>query len=463
MAIPTDELSRALSITTINGARVISTPTPLQGCLKEGKAAREEETGLEKRDTVPIGEELPVDEEEEEFEYPDGGYGWVVLACCMTLAALTMGWGVSWGVFQDYYKQYVYTQSTTKLSLVGGMFGLCMNTVSFVSGRIGDKLGFKAVVTWLGLFLAAWSTKLWQVMLTQGVLCGTGMGMGLPVFFSLPSQWFYKKRGLASGLAVGGAGFGGCICSLVVRQMLITIGAKYTLLVYSFINLILMSLCTLLIRTQPNSPEARARGKGPWIDSRIRTSIPFYMLALCLFLFTFGYINSYFYITQYVRAISTPSSAILAALPLSLSNLCAGIGRTSIGHASDMIGPLNALVMVCFIASIAVFALWLTATTYNAVIAFGIVYGLVAPTYLSLIPVAAAKVMGSENLASNVGICLLLTAPGALGGGPIGGSLLESGGGWHAVIIYGGAMQVAAGVCILACRLLIEKRPFVKI
>ncbi|WVQ85672.1 hypothetical protein IAT38_007838 [Cryptococcus sp. DSM 104549] len=320
-----------------------------------------------------------------------------------------------------------------------------------------------AFVSWLGMFLAAWSTKLWQVVLTQGVMCGTGMGMGLPVLFSLPSQWFYKKRGLASGLAIGGAGFGGCICALIVRQMLMTIGPRNTLLVYSFITLFFMIISTILIRTQPNSPEARARGKGPWMDKRIGTSVHFYMLALCLLLNTFGYVNVYFYITQYVRETSSPSSAILTALPLSVANLCAGIGRLSIGYATDRIGPLNALVIVCFFASAMVFALWLTAVSFNAVIAFAIVYGLTSPTYYSLIPMAADTVMGSKNLASNVGICLLMTSPAQLGTGPIGGGLLDSTGGWHAVIVFGGVMQAVAGICILICRLLVEKKPFAKV
>lgn len=37
----------------------------------------------------------------EEHIYPDGGYGWVVVGCCTTLCALTNGWGMIYGVFQE--------------------------------------------------------------------------------------------------------------------------------------------------------------------------------------------------------------------------------------------------------------------------------------------------------------------------------------------------------------------------
>jgi hypothetical protein len=43
---------------------------------------------------------LEASEELEPHVYPDGGYGWAVVGCCATLAGLTMGWGMNWGIFQ---------------------------------------------------------------------------------------------------------------------------------------------------------------------------------------------------------------------------------------------------------------------------------------------------------------------------------------------------------------------------
>lgn len=55
-----------------------------------------------KRLSVPSEEKSHHDVSDVDFQYPEGGYGWVVLACCVVFAASTMGWGMgSSGVFQE--------------------------------------------------------------------------------------------------------------------------------------------------------------------------------------------------------------------------------------------------------------------------------------------------------------------------------------------------------------------------
>lgn len=80
------------------------------------------------------------------------------------------------------------------------------------------------------MFIASWCSTLWLLLLFQGVLNGLGCGMAMPLFMSLPSQWFYRRRGLASGLALSGAGLGGGTSILIVRELLEAVGYKRTLL-----------------------------------------------------------------------------------------------------------------------------------------------------------------------------------------------------------------------------------------
>lgn len=91
-------------------------------------------------------------------------------------------------------------------------------------------LYFAAFLCWLGTFCAGFAKPLWAVIVTQGCITGIGAGIAAPLFMSLPSQWFYRRRGLASGIAMGGAGLGGGISSLIVRQLLLSLGHGKTLM-----------------------------------------------------------------------------------------------------------------------------------------------------------------------------------------------------------------------------------------
>lgn len=91
-------------------------------------------------------------------------------------------------------------------------------------------LYFAAFMCWLGTFCAGFAKPLWALILTQGVITGIGSGIAAPLFMSLPSQWFLRRRGLASGITMGGAGLGGGISSLIIRKLLLSVGRHKTLM-----------------------------------------------------------------------------------------------------------------------------------------------------------------------------------------------------------------------------------------
>lgn len=58
------------------------------------------------------------------------------------------------------------------------------------------------------------------LILVQGCLLGASIGFGFPLTMAMPSMWFRKRRGLATGIATSGTGFGGAILSLILRALL---------------------------------------------------------------------------------------------------------------------------------------------------------------------------------------------------------------------------------------------------
>lgn len=91
---------------------------------------------------------------------------------------------------------------------------------------MADKYGYRpvlaagAVSTVASLVLSGvCQNSLPGLFVVQGVLLGSSIGLGFPLFMSLPSHWFLRRRGLATGIAVSGTGFGGAFISWLVRLL----------------------------------------------------------------------------------------------------------------------------------------------------------------------------------------------------------------------------------------------------
>lgn len=56
--------------------------------------------------------------------------------------------------------------------------------------------------------------QVWQLIVLQGVICGTaGAILYAPVLVWM-TQWFHERRGLAGGIIWSGTGIGGFLCGL---------------------------------------------------------------------------------------------------------------------------------------------------------------------------------------------------------------------------------------------------------
>lgn len=68
-------------------------------------------------------EDHAASDEKEPDEPPDGGYGWVCVACCFLINAHTWGINSSYGVFLSYYLANDYYAGATALefAFVGGL------------------------------------------------------------------------------------------------------------------------------------------------------------------------------------------------------------------------------------------------------------------------------------------------------------------------------------------------------
>lgn len=100
---------------------------------------------------------------------------------------------------------------------------------TFLGGRLQDQRGPRPValigvtIYSLGIILASFArddSDLWMLILGYGVLGGFGLGLAYIVPIAMLQKWYPDKRGLITGIAVGGFGFGAVITSPLAQAMI---------------------------------------------------------------------------------------------------------------------------------------------------------------------------------------------------------------------------------------------------
>ena len=87
----------------------------------------------------------------------------------------------------------------------------------------------------LGLYLASLSSVVWQLIMTQGLICGIGTCFAYASSVSTVGHWFKKKRGLALGIAGSGTGFGQLVMASIASSLLQNVGWRQTLQILALI------------------------------------------------------------------------------------------------------------------------------------------------------------------------------------------------------------------------------------
>lgn len=226
------------------------------------------------------------------------------------------------------------------------------------------------------------------------------------------------------------------------------IGVSADISIMSFVNLSAMLVSIFLIRTRPTAPEARA-ARGPLFNRAVFRLSEFWSIALSLLVAIIGYSTPYTFLASWVAERFPQLTGMAATGPVSVLAFSVCIGRALVGFCADYVGPLNTYIAVFFLSGVIQLALWLTAHNLAGTYAFAVLYGLIAPGFLGLLPQIVVTVLGPTALASNLGILLMFNAPGNLIGGPMGGGIRDATGSYDWTIASGGILQLVGGVIAL--------------
>ena len=189
------------------------------------------------------------------------------IAVAAVILQVALGAVYAWSVFRKpLTKAFGWTIEEVTFTFTIAIFVL--GFAAFFGGLWNNKSGPRVVAMTGGLLygggvaLASLSNHgLWWLYLSYGVLGGIGLGFSYIIPISVLVKWFPDKRGLMTGIAVGGFGAGALITAPVATRLIQSVGVLTTFL---YLGLVFLVVCVAGGYFMQNPPEGfRPEGWEP--------------------------------------------------------------------------------------------------------------------------------------------------------------------------------------------------------
>jgi OFA family oxalate/formate antiporter-like MFS transporter len=376
------------------------------------------------------------------------------IAVAGVLLQIALGAVYAWSVFRvPLANQFGWSISEVTLTFTISIFVL--GIAAFVGGLWLNRKGPRIVALTggflygVGVLLASLSDHgLWWLYLTYGVIGGTGVGFSYIVPVAVLVKWFPDRRGLITGVAVGGFGAGALVTAPVATRLIQSVGVLPTFAYLGVAFLIVTMVSGYFMQNPPEGwkPEgwvprvsqASQRSNRDYTLGEALRTWQWWALWLLLFLNTSAGISVISQEAPLFQELARVS-AVVAAGMVGVASIGNAFGRVFWAWASDSI-TRRATFILMFLAQAILF--WALANVNSAamltVVAFVILmcYG----GGFGTMPAFTADYFGSKNVGPIYG--LMLTAWGfASAFGPLLIAYLRQASG-----VYRGALHVIAAV-----------------
>lgn len=334
----------------------------------------------------------------------DKGYAWVVAVAGLLGQLCTWGCFSLYGVFLLYYLSnnpenvlpYNYT-------LIAGLIFFSCAVLAPVSLIAYRRFGFRwvaagAVVGQTGGYLMAlWSTKLWQLYLTQGVLVGAlAVFIYIPITSIVPT-WFEKYLATGQGITGAGIGTGGIIFSLTINVMIEKYGVGWALRMVGMVSGFAGALAALILRERvPTKRVPLKQDIKEVFDFRVFNLVPMYAL---LAWYCTGFIGSNMLLntlpTYGIDQGLLPKQALILSATINAAQL---IGRPLIGVLADHLGRVNFSIFLNGYLTIVMCVMWPLSHLFGVLLGFAILIGLGFGAMLTMMPLLMLETTGDRRV-----------------------------------------------------------------
>ena len=453
---------RAISpITSRNNNEEASTSTSSERTLDVEQPSQTKEDN-----NTPVPTAMENTKSPENEPPPDGGYGWVCVACNFFINGHTWGVNSSYAVFLSYYLSNDYFPNTSPLAyaFIGGLSVSQAMLIAPFATRIIHRYGTR-VCLMLGVFFetlslisASFCTQKYQIILAQGLCFGYGIGFLFVGSVGIIPQWFTTKRSLANAVAAAGSGLGGLIYSLATQSMIDNLGLPWAFRILGIVTFTVNLTAANLLRDRNTQVGSRHKA----FDTTLLRRPEFLLLQGWSIFSMLGYVVVLFSLPAYAHAIGlTPQQGSIVGALLNLGQM---LGRPLIGLASDKYGRLNVATFFTALEAIFVLAFWIPAEVLSLPTGrmgllsfFAIVGGALAGTFWCTIAPVGAEIVGLKSLPAGLSLTWLMIVPPTTFAEPIALEIRrqgEIGKKWQYIWpqIFTAVMYAVAALCLWVVR-----------
>jgi len=390
-------------------------------------------------------------------------HGWLVVAAAFAVTFVGFGSAFSFSAFVE-PMQREFGASRGSVSLVFSIAGFLYFGLGTVSGPLADRLGSRRLViagmilTGLGLAAAGAARSLAQVYVAYGVGVGVGIGFAYVPAIGVVQRWFFRRRGLASGLAVSGIGVGTLVMPPLASLLINTIGWRDAYLALGVLVAVVGGGLALLIENDPRdrglgpdgdpapSGPPPAQREGATVAEAIRSPRFISLYAACLICSFGGYVP-FVHLVPYAQDHGVaPASAVLL---LSTIGVGSTAGRFTLGGLADRIGRQSSLLLMIAGMTLAM-VIWVVATSFWSLAVFALVFGVFYGGWVAILPAVVMDCFGGRNVSGIIGILYSSVALGTLIGPSAAGFAFDLSHTYTLPILASAAVNVIAAIIVAA-------------
>ncbi len=367
---------------------------------------------------------------------------------------------------------YGFNKTQAQIIFAAGLFFFAV--VMVIAGRMMPKVGPRNLAILSGLVLGAGyalagllgGQGFYQHLFFIGVIGGSGIGLGYVVPIAVAMRWFPDKKGMITGLAVAGFGFGALLWIKLAGgwgDLIEFLGLPTTFLIYGIAFAAMVIVGGLFMTFPPEGwlpagytpPEAKkaADGSVEKVDFTSGQMLvrPQYYMLLFMFIFgasaglmSIGLMKSYPLEALFRSGKDLAAASAIAGTAMGVFfSLANGIGRIAWGTISDFIGRKPSMFIMMAVQGVVVICFQFMAGNEYLLYVGATLIGFNFGGNFALFPAMTTDTFGAKHIGQNYGWVFLGYGFGGIFGPIMGGYLGDLG-------IFPLAFTICGVLCLVA-------------